>query len=371
MTAKNITKNITKSSRTARRPATGAARPWERGGRAAVWKVIQRGAGRHLPVVFDFDNTITRHDLGEATLAYLARSGRLTPESLPVGISPAFRPAGGSRRTLEAFPSLVDYYLALLRPTAHGPADPRPYATGYTWALEVMAGMRVADVVTATRKVLALGRAGQPTVLQVTPESTPIPVPRFHPEVVELLAELIRHAYDVWIVSASNVWTVRTAVLEALNPLLRTRGASRGIRADQVIGVSCLLTDAKARLYKDALLVRENSEYAQLQIQALNRLKLTNRLAYPLPTYSGKVACILDAIGRRPYLGVGDSQGDRAMLAICNHQLWVSRDSTVPEQVAVRLVRSEFENGWPLNYLRETAVITSAPKVSRRSFKAS
>lgn len=364
-------KKITKPRRATASPAAGAVVPWERGGRAAVWKVIQRGAGKNLPVVFDFDNTITRHDLGEATLACLVHSGRLTPKTLPKGISPAFRADGKPRRDLNSFPSLVDYYLALLHPTAHGPADPRPYATSYTWALEVMSGMRVAEVVAATRKVLALSRAKKPTAIRVTPKGTPIPIPRFHPEVVELLAELIRHAYDVWIVSASNVWTVRTAVLEALNPLLRAHGAGGGIRGDQVLGVSCLLADAKDRLYKDALLVRENSEYAQLQTQALNQFKLTNRLAYPLPTYSGKVACILDAIGRRPYLGAGDSHGDRAMLAICDHQLWVSRDSAAPEQVAVRLVRSEFENGWPLNYLRETIAITSAPKASKRSVKTS
>ena len=33
--------------------------------------LLQAGAGKHLPVVFDFDNTIISGDIGEATLAML------------------------------------------------------------------------------------------------------------------------------------------------------------------------------------------------------------------------------------------------------------------------------------------------------------
>lgn len=325
--------------------AAGVAIPWEHGGRAEVLKVIRRGAGKNLPVVFDFDNTITRGDIGEATLAMLAHSGRLTAATLPAGISPTFRPADGKRRALRSFPNIVDYYMALLKPTAHGVADPTPYTTGYAWAIEVMAGMRLTDVVGATRQVLAMSRAKE-TTIEVMPGRTPIPVPRFHPEVVELLVELIRHEFDVWIVSASNVWTVRVTVQEALNPLLREQGAGAGIQANQVIGISTLLTDPEHRLYKDALLVQEDPGYARLDAKAISRLRLTNKLVHPTPTYSGKVACILDAIGRRPYLGVGDSPGDRAMLAVSEHQLWVTRDPVAPECVATRLVRSSEDFGW-------------------------
>jgi len=336
-----------KPSPTAATHAAAKALPWERGGRAEVLKVIKRGAGKNLPVVFDFDNTITREDIGEATLAMLAHTGRLTTATLPPGISPTFRPADGKRRALRSFPNLVAYYMALLRPTAHGAADSMPYATGYAWAIEVMAGMRLMDVVGATRQVLAWSRAGR-TMIEVNPGRTPIPVPRFHPEMVELLVELIRHQFDVWIVSASNVWTVRVTVQEALNPVLRKAGGGAGIRTNQVIGISSLLTDAKHRLYKDALLVHEDPGYAKLNASALRRFRLTNKLVYPTPTYSGKVACILDAIGRRPYLGVGDSPGDRAMLSVSEHQLWVTRDPESPERVATRLLRSADGSGWPV-----------------------
>jgi hypothetical protein len=48
-------------------------------------------------------------------------------------------------------------------------------------------------------------------------------------------------------------------------------------------------------------------------------------LQFPVPTYSGKVGCIFDAVGRRPYLAVGDSPGDHAMLAYAENRLWLAR----------------------------------------------
>jgi hypothetical protein len=50
---------------------------WNAETRRALERLIDCGAGRHLPVVFDFDNTIICGDIGEATLAVLAREGLL------------------------------------------------------------------------------------------------------------------------------------------------------------------------------------------------------------------------------------------------------------------------------------------------------
>lgn len=338
-------KKSKRSRVTATETALSATR-WDPGVRTALHQLIQNGAGKQLPVVFDFDNTITRGDIGEATLAQLVRSGRLHPANLPAGLCAAFRPAGRERLDLRSFPDMVQYYLALLSPTTHGSADPTPNATGYAWVIEVMAGLRLTEVVEATREVLALSRAGKVAGIEVTPGRTTLPVPRFHPEVVELMAELIRQDFDVWIVSASNVWSVRVTVLEALNPLLLKHGAGAVIPADHVIGISALLADAGDRLYKDALLVREDPGYARLTRQATNRFQITSRLSHPLPTYSGKVACILDAIGRRPYLGVGDSSGDRAMLSVSQHQLWIAPHPEERHRASARLVHSEADKGW-------------------------
>jgi hypothetical protein len=71
-----------KDTTTIHRPAKAtqgllSAPGWNQDTRAALATLLRAGAGRQLPVVFDFDNTIVRGDIGEATLAMLARNGRL------------------------------------------------------------------------------------------------------------------------------------------------------------------------------------------------------------------------------------------------------------------------------------------------------
>jgi hypothetical protein len=333
--------------RASRSPSAVEATPWDQGIRAELQQLIETNAGKNLPVVFDFDNTIVRGDIGEATMAVLARSGRLTTKTVPASLCPVFRSPGQKRRELQSSADLVEYYLALLSPTAHGKNDPSPYATGYAWVVEIMAGLRVADVVDATHTVIALSQSRSSRFIEVTPGGTSILVPNFYPEMVDLLAELIRHKFDVWIVSASNVWSVRYVVQKALNPLLRERKAGAGIRADHVIGISTLLKDDRDRLFKDRLLVNENTGYAALSPNTTKKFCLTSHPQYPLPTYSGKLACIYDAIGRRPFLGAGDSPGDLAMVNTCEHRLWIERQhESAVQPLSARLLHSTGETNW-------------------------
>jgi hypothetical protein len=141
---------------------------------------------------------------------------------------------------------------------------------------------------------------------------------------VELLAELIRHEFDVWVVSASNVWSVRWMTLHALNPRLLERNAPRGIQADHVIGISTLLADDRDCLFKDSLLVKENPAYAAMEADAVGAFRLTRHLQFPVSSSSGKVACIFDTIGRHPHLCVGDGPGDQPMMNISEHRLWIA-----------------------------------------------
>jgi phosphoserine phosphatase len=299
-----------------------AAPGWNSETRLALEKLIRKGAGKGLPAVFDFDNTILHGDIHEATLGMLVRSGRLTPARLSDQFAPTFHSARAGRIDLQSCADIVEYYNELLAPTMHGENDPTPKTTGYAWAIEVLGGLRLSDVVEATREVCELARSNKHDFITITPGKTVLPVPRFYPEMVELLAELIRHEFDIWIISASNVWSVRWMVLNELNP--RLRDCERGIAADHVIGAATLLADEEGRLYKDAVLVRENAGYAAMKAEAVGAFRLTSRLEYPLPAYSGKVACIFDAIGRQPYLCAGDGPSDHAMLAVSQHRLWIA-----------------------------------------------
>jgi hypothetical protein len=142
---------------------------------------------------------------------------------------------------------------------------------------------------------------------------------------VELVARLIEHTFDVWIVSASNVWSVRWMVLNRLNPGLARLGVANGIAPDHVIGLAPLLEDRRGQILKDRVLARSNPAYARLEPQALSGLRLTDRLDLPASVYSGKVACLWDSIGRPPYLAAGDSPGDLPMLEFAQNRLWIER----------------------------------------------
>ncbi len=327
---------------------SGLAAPgWLPQTRRALERLIRQGAGKNLPAVFDFDNTIVCGDIGEATLAVLVRSGVVTPARVPVTLCPPFRVPGGRRITVKPCADLTEYYEAFLAPTAHGNGDTTPLANGYVWAVEIMEGLRPWEVAHATKCAFEMSEPGQRRLIEVTPGKSAYPAPFFYPEMVELLAELLRHRFEVWIISASNVWSVRWMVLHALNPRLRERGLDAGVRADHVVGISTLLVDRRGQLHKDAVLVRGDAAYAALEDEALRAFRLTSRLEFPAPTYSGKVARIWDLIGQRPHLCVGDSPGDHAMMSFSRHRLWIARLEKPAYQLATEeLIHKTGPAGW-------------------------
>ena len=320
---------------------------WRKDIRRALTELIRHGAGKRLPVTLDFDNTIVWGDIGEAAFGVLVKKAALSARRIPRTLSPSFRLPQGASVRLDSGPDITAYYEAFLAATAHGAADPTPLANSYAWVVEIMAGLTPWDVVQATNEAFACGTPMQSRMIEVTPGKTRFPAPFFYPEMVELIAELRRHEFDVWIISASNVWSVRWMVTKALNPLLEAHGAASCIPADHVVGISALLQDKAGGLYKDALLVRENPAYAAMEESTLCSFRLTSRLQYPVPTYAGKVGCIWDAVGRRPYLAAGDSPGDHAMLSFSEHRLWIMRlDKPGYQQRAAACIQRTGKKGW-------------------------
>lgn len=285
---------------------------------------IRAGAGRGWPVAFDFDHTLVWGDVGEATLAWLVKHRRLRPETV-AALTPTFCTAGGQRVVAARLPDLTAYYEALLEGSGHGPEDPNPLTRGYCWAAEILAGLSPAQVIRATAAATAAAREGAERQLEVTPGHTAYPRPWFYPAMVELVAVLLEHQFEVWVVSASNVWSVRWMVQERLNRRLQARGCRTTVPPERVIGVAPLLRDRRGREFKDRVLVRTDAAYARLDPRALAALRLTARLDQPVPVYAGKVACLWDALGRPPYWAAGDSPGDLPMLSFAEHRLWIQR----------------------------------------------
>jgi phosphoserine phosphatase len=298
-------------------------------------------------VAFDFDNTIVTGDIGEATLAVLVRRGLVKASRLPESTSPSYRNAAGRLIDPQDEPDLTCYYEALLDSTVHGPKDANAFATGYVWAVEAMAGLPLTRLVEATAEAFSISVPGRLAPIEVTRGRTAYPAPFFNPEIVELIARLIEHRFDVWVVSASNVWSVRWMIQHGLNPRLRERGVATGIPPSRVVGVATLLTDHRRHLYKDAVLAREDAAYAAMDPAALKPYRLTSRLQFPVPTYSGKVACLWDALRTRPVLAAGDSPGDHAMLSFATHRLWIARlEKPAYQASTAALMRETGPDSW-------------------------
>jgi hypothetical protein len=337
---------------------------WTDAVRARLESLIRNGSGKGLPVVFDFDNTLVCGDIGEATMAVLVKSGALDPARLPETFFPSFRRPGQELVTVAGCADLTEYYEAFLAPTADGSEDPAPHANGYAFALEVMTGLSPLQVVEATWQAYRIARAGEVRLIEVTPGKTAYPAPYFYPEMVELLARLLEHKFDVWIVSASNVWSVRWMILKALPPLLRQHGVTLTIPPDRVVGISTLLSDKEHRLFKDSLLVRHVPSYASLRKDALSRFQLTSRFHFPVATYSGKIACIMDQIGRPPHICAGDSPGDLPMMKFSEHRLWVARLEKPDYQRAAIRAMSEAEAS---RWLVQPALTKTSPGLVRNA----
>jgi phosphoserine phosphatase len=300
-----------------------------------------------LPVVFDFDNTIISGDIGEAVLAVLASKGRLRPKNICETLSPDLHPRGNCKMRPRDYANIMEYYEALLAPTIHGEADPTPLANGYVWAAQVLEKLSLAEVLEATLHAIRLGETIASGHREIIVGNLSYPAPRFREEMVELIALLLRLGYRPWVVSASNVWSVRWMVVHALNPLLAHQGAAEGLPPEQVIGLATLLSDRTGRLYKDSVLVREDPGYANLSSKWLKSLRVTRHVQFPAPVYSGKVACILDALGCNPYLSAGDSPSDHPMLAVSRNRLWIARaDKPDAQRATQALMRHTGKTGW-------------------------
>ena len=189
---------------------------------------IERALAAPDPLwITDADGTLWSDDIGEAFLRALADDGALvSPEAQGIEVWAEYE------RRVE-----IDR------------------ASGFAWAVQVMAGMSEAEVV---RRADALASAFVPKHL--------------FPE----MKTLLDRSAETWIVSASNHWIVRAAA-----PLI-------GIPADRVLGIRVTVDGGR----------------------------LTSTLIDPVTYAQGKADAIRQHIGRMPSLVSGDSRGDLEMMQL-------------------------------------------------------
>lgn len=224
--------------------------------RAAIEPRLGPRAGRRV-ACFDADATLWAEDIGEAFLRWLI--------------------AGGLLRAADCE---GDVYAEYERRVEENRTE------GYVWAVAAMAGLREDDVRLWARQLAAAW-------------------PNQRPAMAGLVHGLEAHGFEVWIVSASNEWSIKAAA------------PSMGVAPDRAIGIATAVRDGV----------------------------ITAEAIRPVPSEAGKVEVIRQRIGAMPELACGDSLGDLAMLESAEQPLVVGRH----DQPGTSLLRVAAERGWPVN----------------------
>lgn len=167
----------------------------------------------------DWDNTCVRGDIGESTFEILAREGVLRSDTIEI-----VKPGVVEGPQNKSGDCIIDTYRSKLD-LAKSVTD---IDAAYRWAVEIMEGLSPAAIVCATKSAVEESWSSPNRVF---------PAPALRPELVELIVALRSQGGDVWIVRASNVWSVRWAVLHLLNPRIQAAGLEP-ISPENVVGVS-------------------------------------------------------------------------------------------------------------------------------------
>lgn len=222
---------------------------------------------------FDFDNTLVMGDAGEAVmLEVMARRGYHAEQ-------------------------MMRWYRELLHSAHTGSA--------YGYISRVFSGHQVAEFTELSQT--AFTRRGIV----------------FHPAVVGLMATLQQRGVRCMIVSATNVWVVRTLVQVGLDPLLTSMGG-RPLDLRDVHGMRLMMRD-RGHWVRDEDL-RDDDAYLRGDPIRTRSLVVTEVMEEPACTYEGKGAVVRRYVGDDEHfvLAAGDSANDEAMLSLAEFPLWVT-----------------------------------------------
>lgn len=296
---------------------------WAPSVKNGLGRILRAGADADNAVVFDFDNTLIIRNMGDPVSEILTRRGYCQSVAIPAGLSR--NPISiNSVGRLSAEQDLNDLYEDHLR-TALGRKDADScIADAYAWAVWSLAGVSPARIVEVVREVYDGGSAVRDCESKAAASVVPNTVylrPFVHPDMLDLLADLIDLRFKINIVSSSMPWTVRWVTQNVINPALLARGAKGQIEAKNVYGIAPQLIDG-GKSTNDRTLVEADEDYANLRLERLEELRCGDRLSYPIACFEGKAEIVRENISERPYLVVGDSRNDAAMFALGMHKLW-------------------------------------------------
>lgn len=278
---------------------------------------IYRYKGTGRSVVFDFDNTIICGDIGEKVLDYFSTHA-YNYRPMHSGFSPEIS-IDGTLHKLEDF-SALEYYTRFLSYSAESfEHDPYYKSIPYSWAVQIMEGISLKDLMDITQKVFPA-----PNTQRIKPF--------FYKPILELLVLLHRFEFDIKIITASNVWSVRKIIFEEVNPLLEKLNIDQynntpGISSENIIGMEVLLKNRHdGHLRKDKHLLSEIPGYADLDDSVMDEWLLSSSLNFPVTAYEGKPAAYYKHFGtEQPLFCFGDTTSDIDLLKMAEQPIWLAR----------------------------------------------
>ena len=281
---------------------------------------------RNRPVaVFDWDNTVVKNDLGDATFFWMVRnnhvlqpagrdwsttSRHLTADAR-AALNAACDAAGdpGWPMTTGTRTDCADELVAIYSggktrggKMAWDPSVTYTMNTSYAWVAQLQAGYTPEEVRDFARSAYAENAFNPPGTTQTVGSTSGLTYHvRVYEEMVDLVETLEDNGFDVWVITASPQFVI-DAVSEALI----------GVKPNRVVGIRSV-TDARGRLTarlqgcgtvadgEDTLITYDQGKRCWI-----------NKAIYHLPA-DQQLARQADA-GRRPVFAAGDSDTDLAFV---------------------------------------------------------
>ncbi|MFI8504744.1 haloacid dehalogenase-like hydrolase [Streptomyces sp. NPDC085524] len=226
---------------------------WYGDNQARLQQLVDRygtcGGRRHRPVaVFDWDNTVVKNDVGDATMYWLLRNGKIRRPADWSATSRFLTPAAATAldaactplaRTGEPLPTgtpegagcadEINAVYGTVATRAGAPAfagwDRRTTEPSYSWLAQLMQGWTARDVRGFAAAARTENLAAPIGATQQVGTGTATGWVRYYDQQKDLVNTLRRAGFDVWISSASP------------QPVVEVWAKGVGIDADHVIGI--------------------------------------------------------------------------------------------------------------------------------------
>jgi haloacid dehalogenase-like hydrolase len=290
----------------------------------------------HPPVaVFDWDDTMMKNDIGNATLFYMLRHDAvLQPPDRDWSRTNKHLTAAGRAALGGACDSIAEPGQPL--PTSHSPrcadtvftiydrdvtpegasafdGDSDMIHQSYAWGVQLQAGHTPDEVRDFARHAYAENANAPLGATQTVGTSTNVTAwVRIYDAMRDLVRALRQTGFDVWVVSASSQWLVEVV------------GAEVGVDASHVVGVRALMSPNGKLDYRITGCGTEPDGADTVMTYKQGKRCWINRAIFHLPTQE-QLARATDP-RMRPVFAAGDSDTD----------LWMVQDATVLKLVINR-----------------------------------